>query len=166
MEMEKPALLPNIKLLADGVPAAVRERGIAQNREHRLHLFLDGLLANIRLHAHPLGAPGSMLVSVPPAEGEHGGMFRLIIGDSGTPFNPLEHPLAPDLSAAIEDRQPGGIGILLARRMAGALSCRRVPGGEGAPAGNEPRLSFAHDAAPGDEALKPVLKDGLDVGSV
>ena len=45
--------------------------------------------------------------------------------DSGAPFNPLNHPV-PDVSASIEKRLIGGLGIHLMRNMMDELNYRRI----------------------------------------
>ncbi|MEQ9575215.1 MAG: ATP-binding protein, partial [Rhodospirillales bacterium] len=43
------------------------------------------------------------------------------------PFNPLEMP-DPDVEAALEDREIGGLGIFLARQMMDVIRYRRADG--------------------------------------
>jgi serine/threonine-protein kinase RsbW len=38
------------------------------------------------------------------------------VRDRGAPFNPLEHP-PPDTGLSLDERRPGGLGILLVRRI-------------------------------------------------
>ena len=45
--------------------------------------------------------------------------------DNGTPFNPLNAPQA-DTSASVEDRQIGGLGILLATELMDKISYNRI----------------------------------------
>ena len=47
--------------------------------------------------------------------------------DNGRPFNPLARP-DPELFRPLEDRQPGGLGIHLMRRMTDRLEYRRNGG--------------------------------------
>jgi sigma-B regulation protein RsbU (phosphoserine phosphatase) len=47
--------------------------------------------------------------------------------DSGPPFNPLEWP-DPDTKAAIEDRNIGGLGIYMVKKMTGQTSYERLDG--------------------------------------
>ena len=53
--------------------------------------------------------------------------LRIDLVDDGNPFNPLEAP-RPDLSAAIENRPIGGLGIHLLRELADEVSYERRDG--------------------------------------
>ena len=53
--------------------------------------------------------------------------FRLQILDDGHPFDARQVP-EPDLEQSLEDRQPGGLGISLVRRMARRLDYQRRDG--------------------------------------
>ena len=53
--------------------------------------------------------------------------FRLQILDDGRPFDARQIP-EPDLEQSLQDRQPGGLGISLVRRMARRLDYQRRDG--------------------------------------
>ena len=53
--------------------------------------------------------------------------FRLQILDDGHPFDAREVP-EPDLEQSLEDRQPGGLGISLVRRLARRMEYDRRDG--------------------------------------
>ena len=50
-----------------------------------------------------------------------GDILEIVLMDSGRPFNPLEKE-APDITASLEDRQVGGLGIYLCTRMMDSVS--------------------------------------------
>ena len=49
------------------------------------------------------------------------GMLTLTATDDGLPFNPMDAP-TPSTSLPLEERDPGGLGILLLRKMADEMS--------------------------------------------
>jgi serine/threonine-protein kinase RsbW len=49
------------------------------------------------------------------------GRLTLTATDDGLPFNPMDAP-APSTSLPLEERDPGGLGILLLRKMADEIS--------------------------------------------
>ena len=53
------------------------------------------------------------------------GLLSITITDNGKPFNPLAAP-EPDLDMPIEDREPGGLGIMYMRKMSDDLSYQRT----------------------------------------
>jgi anti-sigma regulatory factor (Ser/Thr protein kinase) len=52
------------------------------------------------------------------------GTLTLIATDTGAPFNPLDMP-PPLAGVPLEQREPGGLGILLLRKMADRMSYER-----------------------------------------
>ncbi len=55
------------------------------------------------------------------------GTLAIAVSDDGCAFNPLEHP-APDTNNPAKDREPGGLGIHLSRKMTDSFSYQRVDG--------------------------------------
>lgn len=55
---------------------------------------------------------------------DSGGKAVLKISDNGVAFNPLEQD-APDVSAGIEERRAGGLGIFLVRQIAEEMTYER-----------------------------------------
>lgn len=53
------------------------------------------------------------------------GLLSITITDDGKPFNPLAAP-EPDLDMSIENRKPGGLGIMYMRKMSDDLSYQRT----------------------------------------
>ena len=53
--------------------------------------------------------------------------LKMTFSDDGKAFNPLEVP-PPDVNASIEDRQVGGLGMHLVRKMSKSVNYRREDG--------------------------------------
>ncbi len=103
------------------VESAAEASGVAAARLSMLELLLEEIVANICLHAHPTGGKFSVAVS-----GEQG-RIRLQIEDDGIPFDPLKM-IAPDIGADAAEREIGGLGLVLIRKIADDLSYRRENG--------------------------------------
>jgi serine/threonine-protein kinase RsbW len=56
-----------------------------------------------------------------------GAGLRVVVVDDGPAFDPLSIA-APDTGAGIDDRDPGGLGLHLVRRLASGLSYARADG--------------------------------------
>lgn len=87
-----------------------------------LKLSLDELVTNIVTHAKkeiPKVREIILRLQINKAE------VMAEIEDDGIPFNPLDHPL-PDLESSLEDRDSGGLGIVLARRLLDQIRYSRV----------------------------------------
>jgi anti-sigma regulatory factor (Ser/Thr protein kinase) len=59
--------------------------------------------------------------------GVRDGRLTLIATDDGFPFNPMDAP-APSTGLPLEERDPGGLGILLLRKMADEMSYEHLDG--------------------------------------
>ena len=103
------------------VESEAEASGVAPVRMPMLELLLEEIVANICLHAHPAG--GKFAVAVTGGEGRIG----LQIEDDGVPFDPLKMT-APDIEAEVDEREIGGLGLVLIRKIADSLSYRRENG--------------------------------------
>ncbi|MCL2744593.1 MAG: ATP-binding protein [Planctomycetaceae bacterium] len=80
-----------------------------------LQLCIDELFSNICLHSEtpPSSADKELLVSLSLKKEDN--LVILILSDTGKEFNPMD-ALPPKLTAPIEDRSVGGLGIHLVRQ--------------------------------------------------
>ena len=112
--------------------AGVREAILAFERFGRTHqvppgarwrvpLALDEILSNIVRHGAPAGPGIDMTFSVAA------GMVAVEIVDAAPAFNPLLAP-PPDTNSPLPERQPGGLGIALVRRLMDETSYERRGG--------------------------------------
>jgi len=81
---------------------------------------LDEAVTNVVMYAYPK-TKGNVKISIEKLNDR----VLVEIIDSGAPFNPLNHPV-PDVSASIEKRLIGGLGIHLMRNMMDELNYRRI----------------------------------------
>lgn len=81
-----------------------------------LHIVIDEACSNVVKHS---GA-SSFEVEIAPRDGG----AVLVFADDGTPYDPLAHE-DPDTSAPAEKRPIGGLGIMIIKRLATAVSYRR-----------------------------------------
>ena len=88
-----------------------------------MDLVCDELVTNIIKYGYSDCSEHEIVVqiSIPPDA------VVIELEDDGRPFNPLTRP-APDLSAPVEDRSIGGLGIHLLREMMDAGEYRYVNG--------------------------------------
>jgi serine/threonine-protein kinase RsbW/sigma-B regulation protein RsbU (phosphoserine phosphatase) len=102
-------------------------------------LVLDELLTNVRLYAYPKG-PGPVQVDVLPVVHDGDDLMLMRIHDWGPIFDPLREMPSPDVTAEIDDRQEGGLGLFLVSNMVCGLRYERV--GESPPSGGRNQLSL------------------------
>ena len=51
--------------------------------------------------------------------------LAMVFTDDGMPFDPTREVATPDVSAAVEDRSIGGLGIFMVKKMSKSISYRR-----------------------------------------
>jgi sigma-B regulation protein RsbU (phosphoserine phosphatase) len=95
------------------------EKSLAQ----RLRLAVEEAVVNVIDYAYPAGQTGDIEVCI-MSDGES---LKTIIKDSGAAFDPTEKEVA-DTSLSVEERQIGGLGILLVRELMDSINYERVEG--------------------------------------
>ncbi|WP_158289434.1 ATP-binding protein [Paenibacillus flagellatus] len=84
---------------------------------YRLNLICDELVTNIVSYGYGEGEKGTRRIEVSLTGRPDGVEIR--IADDGVPFDPLSRP-APDLSADVDERGIGGLGIHFAKTLTDA----------------------------------------------
>lgn len=107
------------------IPAAVEEFAERDNWPpdlvFKLNLVLEELGVNIVNYS---GATGDIEISL-ASDAER---VTVEISDNGRPFNPLLDQETPDISAPLDDRPVGGLGIHLVRTMMDEMQYSREDG--------------------------------------
>ena len=88
----------------------------------RLRLAVEEVCENIANYAYPQG-DGVLDVMAEKLKD----MLELTLSDAGVPFNPLTQS-APDTTSSVAERQIGGLGIFLARKMMDEMEYRHENG--------------------------------------
>ncbi|MFT5647982.1 MAG: anti-sigma regulatory factor (Ser/Thr protein kinase) [Aureispira sp.] len=87
----------------------------------KVNVVLDELLSNIVKYSFPDDAEHEIDITV---ELFTTGKLIIQLTDAGVPFNPFDTP-EPDLSIPLEDREIGGLGILLVKKLMDSYSYKR-----------------------------------------
>jgi serine/threonine-protein kinase RsbW len=106
------AVMDSLREALSWILARGREAGLTDDRLFKVELACEEALTNVIRYAYPDGV-GDMLVWA--ESGARG--FEVRIMDEGVPFNPVQMDL-PDTGLSLEDREIGGLGILMASEMA------------------------------------------------
>ncbi|HVF39049.1 MAG TPA: ATP-binding protein [Gemmatimonadaceae bacterium] len=126
----RPGFLMSVAADADGVGkvnAAFME--FAQRYElpegvrRSFNVALDELLANVIAHGMAGADVGSLTFEVEPDKDR----LTVTLIDDGPPFDPFSQT-GPDTTLSIEDRQLGGLGIHLVRKLMDEVSYERRDG--------------------------------------
>lgn len=113
--------VPRLLAWAERTGAA---EGIAPEIMFRVALALEEAVTNVIRHAFgELPAPHVLRVQLEIGPGS----LTAEVLDNGRPFDPAAAP-EPDLSGAIKEREPGGLGIHLMRSMMDRIDYRHADG--------------------------------------
>lgn len=102
----------SMPLLTQAVDDFARQHGLDQRTTHDTQLALEEVVHNVIVHGHREQEQETVVVRLTLLSDE----LLLEVEDTAPPFNPLEHA-DPDLDLPPEDRQIGGLGIFLVRRI-------------------------------------------------
>jgi anti-sigma regulatory factor (Ser/Thr protein kinase) len=116
--------LGEIPRLIEWVERCCGAAGLGSDISFRLALALEEAVANV-IHHGFAGRRPPHRIEVRLAIGAASLIVTVI--DNGIPFDPSSTP-DPTLSLPVEQREPGGLGILLIRRMVDRVEYRRVGG--------------------------------------
>ena len=107
-----PAVLDSVSEICGRVHASARAAGFSEREAERWVLAVEEVTINIVKYSYRDSPVGTIEVeTIPSAEG-----LTVHLADTGRAFNPLAAP-DPNLKATLEEREIGGLGIYLARKV-------------------------------------------------
>jgi len=118
-EKKLAAKLENLGAFVECASAAARSVGFGSSRAGEIELAVEEAVTNICKYAgqeEPIDAAITCL--------EDASVFAVEIADNGKPFDATALP-DPDLSAGIEERPIGGLGVYLIKKVCDAVRYRR-----------------------------------------
>jgi anti-sigma regulatory factor (Ser/Thr protein kinase) len=83
----------------------------------KIETAVEELLMNIFRHAYATEGEGKAMIRCQPVDLDGAAFLRVGVRDWGRPYNPLAEAPRPDLSAGIEERPIGGLGIHIVRQV-------------------------------------------------
>lgn len=119
-----PAKRERITEILDFVRTVAHGFGLPEQWDMPLSLVVDETVVNICDYAYPHESADKTITIIlkrfgTPCERIQAGLM-LVITDHGVPFNPLEAPL-PNVHLPLEERNTGGLGVLLIRQFASEI---------------------------------------------
>jgi len=118
-----PARLESLYDALSFVSSCARSQGFGPERIGEIEIALEEVLVNIFKYAYE----GKEKEEVEISCGEDDGNFMIEIADSGIPFN-MVAATDPDLTAGIEERPIGGLGIFFVKQLMSEVRYRREGG--------------------------------------
>ena len=99
------------------------DAGLPPAETMTFELALEESFMNVVMHGSPAGRVPRVEMSLALRDG----CLTMIIEDDGPSFDPLSLA-APDVTASLEERRVGGLGVYLVRQMMDAVSYQRLRG--------------------------------------
>lgn len=115
--------LSEIPRLSEYTARFCRSNSLKMGNENALNLVLEELFSNIVKYGFEDGKKHVIDIRMELYEDEVG----VEVSDDGIPFNPLERS-APEIDMPLEDREIGGLGIHIVRKLMHDLNYKRVDG--------------------------------------
>ena len=113
-----------ITLLEGFIDKMAEENDLDPSLAMSLNLALEEAVTNAIMYAYPQGTEGKVELG---AVVEAGHRLTFTLADKGKPFDPTKVPEA-DISASLEERKIGGLGIHLVRSIMDSVSYKRLEG--------------------------------------
>ncbi len=111
-ELTVEAIVEQIETVTEFVNAELEKLDCPMKARIQLDIAIDEIVSNIAYYAYG-EKTGTVTVRIEALQQENG--VQLMFLDSGVPYDPLTRQ-DPDISAEIEDRKEGGLGIFLVRK--------------------------------------------------
>ena len=109
-EKSFPATLESVPAMSAFAEAELDVSACPEAVKRDLLVALDEVANNVASYSKATEMTLTVEVAVNPS------VWRMSISDDGTPWNPLEH-LDPDVTLSADDREIGGLGILMVKRL-------------------------------------------------
>ncbi len=118
VSFEIPAELEQIQKVSEKIEQCMKSHGWAEDAVLDVQLAVEEAVTNAILHGYD-GTSGTIAIRIETSP-HH---IAVEIADDAPAFDPLSVP-DPDIDADLEDRQIGGLGIFLIRRVMDEVSYR------------------------------------------
>lgn len=119
-----PAEIDEFPVLSEHLENFADELSIDLKVKTKLLIIADEIFSNISKYAYD-GATGTAEISFSYDSARK--IFNITFTDSGKEYNSLEAP-EPDLDVPLEERQIGGLGIFMVKKMSDKISYKRENG--------------------------------------
>ena len=123
-ELTLPATVENIETVTDFVNEYLDEVGCPMKVQMQVAVVIDEIFSNI---AHYAYAPSVGDVTVSVAANKETKVLMLSFADRGVAYNPLVKE-DPDVTLSAEERQIGGMGIFMVKKLMDDITYEYVEG--------------------------------------
>lgn len=109
------ATMDNLNEVMGVVETMLENSKCPGNVTSKIMVCVEELFVNIINYAYNPSV-GLCIIDMETGVGEEGGCIKLVMRDSGIPFNPLQRE-DPDITLSADERSIGGLGILMVKKI-------------------------------------------------
>lgn len=113
--LKLPADTKKLHKMIDFLKSDMNEHNVPEKKQFQLTMAAEEVFANISSYAYQEDGMVEITTFV------QDGTYYVRFVDSGKKYNPLQHK-DPDVTAELKDRQIGGLGIFLAKKLSDKIS--------------------------------------------
>lgn len=117
------AATKNLDAVLDFVNAELERMGCSMKNQIQIDMAVEELFVNIAHYAYDGGTGDAVISAGPDTESGADGVLRITFRDWGIPFDPLKKK-DPDISLPVEEREIGGLGIFMAKKVMDRMDYR------------------------------------------
>ena len=114
------ALTDNLDRVLQYVDAALEIMGCSMKNQIQIDMAVEELFVNIAHYAYKGTVGDAVIIAGPDPKS---GILRITFRDWGIPFDPLAKT-DPDISLSVEEREIGGLGIFMAKKVMDTMDYR------------------------------------------
>lgn len=119
-----PAVRENLAEILSWTYVHIQRSSLADGEQKRVQLALEEAIVNVIEYATS-GSPLELTISSRLIKE---GQLEFELIDNGAPFNPLTHPPQDQRELSLEERKPGGLGLMLIKKCMDAVTYRHEDG--------------------------------------
>ena len=123
LQMKIPAHRDHLPELAEAIRTFGHEAAWPPDLCLQIELVCEEMLVNIMDYGYPGRSPGEIEITLVTRSTD----IRITLTDDGLAFNPWQHS-SPDINIPLQDRHPGGLGLLLVRTIMDFCTYRFIDG--------------------------------------
>lgn len=112
-----------VKRFSEFMKSAIEKLNVDTSQARQLRLAVEEAVVNVIEYAYPIDSEGDIIINMM----YDGNILRFQIIDTGVAFDPTTKQRT-DTTLSAEDRQIGGLGILLVRELMDSINYERIDG--------------------------------------
>ncbi|MDR1029485.1 MAG: ATP-binding protein [Treponema sp.] len=122
-----PAEITQLEKALEFIRIIVEKAACPRKIVRYIEIVAEEIFVNIAHYAYPKGEQGVVRIDCKMDPTSKQPTVIIIFADQGKQYNPLEHQ-DPDITAPIEERQIGGLGILMTKRIMDSVEYQYTKG--------------------------------------